>query len=254
MAMKLRILGTGDAAGVPVHGCNCPACAAARDDAALMRRPCSALLECGGRRWLIDAGLMDLVERFPDSLLDGILLTHFHVDHVQGLFRLRWGVGDPLPVYCPTDSEGCADLYKHPGILRFIPVHKFEPLQLGGITVTPLPLIHSKPTLGYCFEADGQRIAYLTDTRGLPPRSLEFLCRWRPQQMIIDTRNPPSGPTTGHHNDLDDTLALHRQIAPGQTWITHLGHEMDGWLLAGGANNLPTGLGVARDNQIIGVG
>jgi ribonuclease BN (tRNA processing enzyme) len=32
-----------------------------------------------------------------------VLLTHYHLDHVQGLFPLRWGVGAPIPVYGPPD-------------------------------------------------------------------------------------------------------------------------------------------------------
>jgi phosphoribosyl 1,2-cyclic phosphate phosphodiesterase len=36
------------------------------------------------------------------------LLTHYHLDHVQGLFPLRWGVGAPIPVYGPPDDAGCA--------------------------------------------------------------------------------------------------------------------------------------------------
>lgn len=62
--MRLTLLGTGDARQVPVYGCDCPACRNARADAGLRRRPCSALLECAGQRWLIDSGLVDLCERF----------------------------------------------------------------------------------------------------------------------------------------------------------------------------------------------
>ncbi len=41
------------------------------------------------------------------------------MDHVQGLFPLRWGVGDKIPVYGPPDEQGCDDLFKHPGLLDF---------------------------------------------------------------------------------------------------------------------------------------
>ena len=117
--MRLTLLGTGDARQVPVYGCDCPACRNARADAGLRRRPCSALLECAGQRWLIDSGLVDLCERFPPHSLDGILQTHYHADHAQGLLHLRWGQGLVIPVHGPADPEGLADLYKHPGILDF---------------------------------------------------------------------------------------------------------------------------------------
>ncbi|MHA5867786.1 MBL fold metallo-hydrolase, partial [Pseudomonas aeruginosa] len=96
--MRLTLLGTGDARQVPVYGCDCPACRNARADAGLRRRPCSALLECAGQRWLIDSGLVDLCERFPPHSLDGILQTHYHADHAQGLLHLRWGQGLVIPV------------------------------------------------------------------------------------------------------------------------------------------------------------
>ena len=117
--MKLTLLGTGNAAGMPVYGCECQRCTLARVDRSQQRSACSALLEVGEHRYLIDAGQLHLCERFPHGTLQGIFLTHFHPDHVQGLFELRWGVNITLPVYCPPDPQGCADLYKHPGILDF---------------------------------------------------------------------------------------------------------------------------------------
>ncbi|WP_121270523.1 MBL fold metallo-hydrolase, partial [Pseudomonas aeruginosa] len=164
--MRLTLLGTGDARQVPVYGCDCPACRNARADAGLRRRPCSALLECAGQRWLIDSGLVDLCERFPPHSLDGILQTHYHADHAQGLLHLRWGQGLVIPVHGPADPEGLADLYKHPGILDFSqPFGAFERRQWGALAATALPLVHSKPTFGYLLEGASEegtirRLAY----------------------------------------------------------------------------------------------
>ncbi len=92
--MQLTFLGTGDAAGMPLYGCNCHVCELARLDISKCRRPASALLEIDGKRYLIDAGNMDIAEQFPSGSLDGIFLTHFHTDHVQGLFHLRWALAN----------------------------------------------------------------------------------------------------------------------------------------------------------------
>lgn len=54
------------------------------------RRPCSAVLALDGQQWLIDGGRMDLCELFPAPSLHGILQTHYHADHAQGLLHLRW--------------------------------------------------------------------------------------------------------------------------------------------------------------------
>lgn len=234
--MRLTFLGTGAAGGVPRYGCNCSACNRAMRDSSYSRKPCSALLSAGEDQLLLDAGIMDLHERFPSGKIQQIALTHFHPDHVQGLFHLRWGVGVKIPVYCPPDSEGCADLYKHPGILEFKPQNKFEAFKVEGFSLTPLPLIHSKVTFGYAIESStGIKLCYLTDTVGLPIRTLEFLQDWKPDGMVIDCTDPPDPSNTNkarNHNDWNQALTLIERINPKQAWLTHLGHRCDAWVLA----------------------
>ena len=186
--MRLKFLGTGNAAGVPLFGCDCPLCAKAKGNVDFRRGPASAILEVDNKKYLLDAGFMDIADKFSNEKLDGIFLTHFHPDHIQGLFHLRWGKGEKIPVYCPPDSLGCADLYKNPGILEFISKKKLEAFSVGYLQVTPLPLIHSKVTFGYFFEFDNQRIAYLTDTKGLPAKTSSFLQSKMLDLLIIDTK------------------------------------------------------------------
>lgn len=252
--MRLTLLGTGAAGGVPLYGCRCAACMRARTTVDCRRLPCCAVLESGDRRILIDAGLMDLGDRFPAGTLNGVLLTHYHPDHVQGLFHLRWGVGETIDVFGPPDSEGCADLYKNPGLLRFHRLSKFEPLQLGDIAVTPVPLIHSKPTLGFCFESQGQRIAYLTDTCGLPPATQAFLSAWQPHTLVVDCTHPPRAEPPQNHNDLPAALALRNAIGDAALVLTHIDHAFDAWLLDH-PGTLPATCALARDGMTLdGVG
>src|SRR3546814_8393968 len=96
--MRLTLLGTGNAGQVPVYNCFCAACTRARTQSQHRRGPCSALLEFGSQRWLVDAGLTDLAERFPPGSLNGVIQTHYHADHAQGLLHLRWGQNMRLPV------------------------------------------------------------------------------------------------------------------------------------------------------------
>ncbi len=245
--MRLTLLGTGSASGIPVYGCDCEACAASRADPKLRRGACSALLEVAGRQYLLDAGQPNLTERFVSGSLHGILLTHFHPDHVQGLFHLRWGRGLQIPIYCPPDSEGCADLYKHPGILRFRPLPAFETFSLDGVRATPLPLIHSKPTFGYLFESAGCRLAYLTDTKGLREEVLTLLIPPPLDLMVIDCSFPPGVEGEGHNN-LDEALRLHEVIGPERTVLTHIGHDLHRWLM-GHLRELPAAVSVGRDGQ-----
>lgn len=247
--MRLTLLGTGNAAGMPVYGCECERCIHARVQKDLHRSPCSALLEVGERRYLIDAGQMRLAEKYPPGTLDGIFITHFHPDHVQGLFHLRWGKGIDIPVYCPPDTHGCADLYKHSGILGFLPQQKFVSFMLEDLTITPVPLIHSKLTFGYVFEYQGDCLAYLTDTKGLPPNTQQWLATRKIDQMIIDTSFPPGVDKNGHNN-LDQTIELHQAIGAQRTVLTHIGHDLDLWL-ANNQTSLPESVIAGADGQVI---
>jgi phosphoribosyl 1,2-cyclic phosphate phosphodiesterase len=245
--MRLTLLGTGDAAGMPLYGCECEACKMSDANHAFQRTPCSALLQVADRRYLLDAGQVNLGSRFPAGILDGILLTHFHADHVQGLFHLRWGTGIRIPIYCPPDPGGCADLFKHPGILQFQPQQEFVPFMLGELRVTPLPLIHSKPTFGYLLEHDRQRLAYLTDTKGLPEKTEQLLAQRPLDLLVIDCSCAPGMEKPGHNN-LHDALNIHQALSPQQTVLTHIGHAMDIWLRQN-SNTLPEGVLAGYDGQ-----
>jgi phosphoribosyl 1,2-cyclic phosphate phosphodiesterase len=245
--MRLTLLGTGNAAGMPVYGCSCEACLASAANPALRRTSCSALLEVEDRRYLLDAGQLNLSERFPAGTLEGVFLTHFHPDHVQGLFQLRWGLGLRIPIYCPPDLDGCADLYKHPGILWFQAQKAYVSFSLGDLRVTPLPLIHSRPTFGFLLEREGQSIAYLTDTKGLPQKTKDWLTDQPPECMVIDCSFLPGSDQQGHNN-LDDVLGLHDSISPHQTVLTHIGHDLDIWLRAS-LHALPENVVVGSDGQ-----
>ncbi|MEE4077894.1 phosphonate metabolism protein PhnP [Pseudomonas viridiflava] len=249
--MRLTLLGTGDARQVPVYGCQCPACLAALSDKALRRLPCSALVEFYDQRWLIDSGLTDLTERFPPRSLSGILQTHYHADHAQGLLHLRWGQGLVIPVHGPVDPEGLADLYKHPGILDFSqPFAAFETRVLGALQVTALPLQHSRPTLGYLLEGDGRRIAYLTDTVGLPEATYDYLQRQPLHALILDCSMPPQLQTPRNHNDLTLALDIIERLKPGKAILTHIGHTLDAWLMEQ-PRPLPDNVLIARDGMVV---
>ncbi|MFP6849280.1 MAG: phosphonate metabolism protein PhnP [Pseudomonas sp.] len=249
--MRLTLLGTGDARQVPVYNCSCPACDSARVYPARRRGPCCALIECGAQRWLVDSGLTDLCERFAPHSLTGILQTHYHADHAQGLLHLRWGQGLIIPVHGPDDPEGLADLYKHPGILDFSqPFAAFERRQLGELRVTALPLNHSKLTFGYLIEGDGRRIAYLTDTLGVPDASAAVLRQQPLDLLVLDCSTAPQAVAPRNHNDLTRALQVVEQLQPQQTVLTHIGHSFDTWLLDN-PYALPAGVSLAFDGQVL---
>lgn len=249
--MQLRLLGTGNAPQVPVYNCHCPACERARRIADYRRGPCSALLECGAARWLLDAGLTDLAERFVPGSLSGVIQTHYHADHVQGLLHLRWGQGMRIPVLGPDDPQGFADLYKNPGILDFSQkLMPFQTRDMGDFLLTPLPLNHSKLTLGYLFESEGSRIAYLTDTVGLPPDTAAFLKERPLDFLVMDCSFPPMPQSPRNHNDLTRALEVIASLSVKKTVLTHIGHDFDTWLMDP-ANSLPENVSIGVDGDIL---
>ncbi|MES2819813.1 MAG: phosphonate metabolism protein PhnP [Pseudomonadota bacterium] len=254
--MRLTLLGSGDARQVPVYNCACAACDSARVYPQRRRGPCCALIECGEQRWLIDSGLTDLTERFAPHSLSGILQTHYHADHAQGLLQLRWGQGLVIPVHGPDDPEGLADLYKHPGILDFSrPFAALERRDLGELSVTALPLNHSRPTFGYLFEqretrGEGRRIAYLTDTLGVPEPSCAVLRQLPLDVLVLDCSTAPQAQAPRNHNDLTRALEVIERLAPRQAVLTHIGHSFDAWLLEH-SEALPPGVSLAFDGRVL---
>jgi phosphoribosyl 1,2-cyclic phosphate phosphodiesterase len=177
---------------------------------------------------LLDAGIPHLMDDWPAGSFQQFLLTHYHMDHVQGLFPLRWGVGATIPVYGPPDETGCDDLFKHPGILDFS--HTVEPFvvfELQGLRVTPLPLNHSKLTFGYLLESAHSRVAWLSDTSTLPEKTVKFLLNNQPQVIIIDCSHAPREETPRNHCDLNAVIALNEVIRCPQVILTHISHQFD---------------------------
>ena len=168
--------------------------------------PCTAIL-AGRRLYVVDVGagaqknlaLMNL----PPARIDGIFLTHFHSDHIDGLGELmlqRWGGGArtaPVPVYGPAGVDqvvqGFMQAYgldrgyriAHHGPVVIPPTgfggapHAFIAdrnapdvvlIDDGGLKVTAFPVDHhpADPAVGYRFDYKGRSVVVSGDTAPSP--------------------------------------------------------------------------------------
>ncbi|MGV2986592.1 phosphonate metabolism protein PhnP [Vibrio sp. E150_011] len=253
--MKLVMLGTGNSAMLPVYGCQCEACLQALVHPELKREKTSAYIEHNGRKLLIDANAPDLLQRFPAGSMDSILVTHYHMDHVHSLFDLRWGVGKPIPVISPDDPIGCDDLYKHAGLLDFSTrAYPFQAFSWQDVTITPLPLNHSRLCLGYAFEWNGQCLVYLTDTNGLPDQTKEWLAARSVQWIITDCNYAPieceATRLRQNHNDVNQVVQMVADCQPDNLGLVHVSHDTVNWLSRHG-HTLPHSIQLLYDGQEI---
>ena len=121
------------------------------------------LVDTGIRKKKIDAGLKELDIKGEE--LDGILITHEHSDHIQGLgvFSRKYEV----PIYAtPGTIEGIenyAPLGRMPeGLLH--PIHTDESFILGDIKIDPFRISHdAKEPSGYRMNCCGKSVAVATD-------------------------------------------------------------------------------------------
>ena len=247
--IRATILGCGSSGGVPRLGGHWGECNP--ENPRNRRRRCSLLLERTGpqgkTRVLIDTG-PDLVPQLLDAgvgLLDGVVWTHPHADHIHGLDDLRQIVHNRraiLPGW--ADRPTAAALHKRFGYAFETPPGSSYPpiLELhliggpftvpgkgGPIHFTPFTVDHGIPALGFriCEEEGGRALVYLPDVLAIPeeawPAIMDaevFICdalRRTPHPSHahlalaldwIGRSRTPRGVLTNMHIDLDHDAVM----------------------------------------------
>jgi len=189
--------------------------------------------------------------------VDAVVYTHSHTDHILGFDDLRSFCFDrEMPVY--ASPETMADLARVfqfafqavervPGYVRPAPHPISGPFRLGETTLIPLPAEHGRTHMfGYLFQREGRSLAaYLTDTKRVAPeveRLIEGV-----DLLVLDGLRKRPHPT---HMNIEEALALAGRVRPGQTWLTHLCHELGH---AETEAELPPGVRIAYGGLRLGV-
>lgn len=198
--MKMILLGTGDADGIPALGCDCAICKAALEGKEPSRTFASAAVLVKDTFIIIDPTPQIQIQLaavgLQNKIPSGILITHLHYEHWAGLPLLhafdRLGGGkQKFHVYSNAQTlnyikNRMYDLLSATNRwiverFKYIPIR--QRFKIGSVTVETLVLDHQVPTTGYVLETGDLRIGYLLDTgpRFEEPDDLDIAvldCTW----------------------------------------------------------------------------
>ncbi len=144
-----------------------------------------ALVATERTRILVDAGLSvrELTRRLAEigeslETLDAVVITHEHSDHVSGLCRLlraRRRTKRPLPAYLTRLTAPVIDWEECEPVLQTFQAG--SSFRVGDIEVDSFTIPHdARDPVGFCFRAEGVKIAIATDL-GYIPDSIKFHLR-----------------------------------------------------------------------------
>jgi len=237
-------------------GCHCATCRST-DPRDKRLRP-SIYVDVRGRiRLLVDTSIDLRQQALAHALdrVDAVLFTHAHADHILGLDDLRSFnelQGRPIPCYGNAEAwraitrsffyvfEGA--LQKGGGIPQLVAHEVGGPIDLDGVRVVPVPLLHGKlPILGYRFG----NFSYLTDCNAIPDASWPLI--EGTEVLILDALRDEPHET---HFTIDEALEVVGRLKPRRTYFTHMTHDLP---YAATNARLPAGVELAYDGLMFDI-
>ncbi|MCQ2911991.1 MAG: MBL fold metallo-hydrolase [Bacilli bacterium] len=159
--------------------------------------------------------------------LQGVLITHEHVDHVKNIHMYKGKV----PIYA---SEGTLDCYD----CKVVPEESFE---IGTLTIIPFQTSHDAANpVGYVIFSGDSKLVYMTDTGCIPDDSFEYLKNAdyyivesnHDLKMLMDSHRPACLKRRikgdyGHLSNIDSAIYMSECISnkTKAIYLAHLSEE-----------------------------
>jgi Metal-dependent hydrolases of the beta-lactamase superfamily I len=132
---------------------------------------------------IIDAGIAkrDIITRITESggdpaIVEGILLTHEHTDHVRSANALARALSLPLIATGGTLAAFSSTRQQIKKPPPHIACRYNTPLTVGAFEVTPFAVSHdATEPCGYSIRSDDLKLSIMTDTGTVTPRMMELL-------------------------------------------------------------------------------
>jgi len=228
--VKFTFLGTGTSQGVPVVACQCPVCLSSNPFDKRLRA--SVMIETDDLCLVVDAGpdFRQQMLKHQVRHLNGILLTHEHVDHIFGLDDIRafnWVQKQSTDIYAEERVQVAIRRifdyvfasYKYPGVpqMHLHPIEN-QAFRIGNLDILPIRGFHYKlPVFGFRFG----KLAYVTDVNRLEDAEIEKL-----RGLDILVVNALRKEIHISHYNLGQALQLIEEVKPQKAYLTHLSHQM----------------------------
>ena len=228
--MKLTFYGTGASEGVPAVFCECESCVQARKlGGRNLRTRTSARVD--------DHVLIDFsVDSFAHVLFGGlrlsqihlVLITHSHLDHFFPDDLLA--VDEPkahLPQGWHVNVYGNQRVgaiwqkavrrnwsHRNDERISFQQLSLFQPVEMDGMTVTPLKADHipGEECFLYRIERQGRSLLYAHDTHGLPEETWQALRQSHLDCVVLDCTSVMTPDVFSSHMSFQDNVAIRRRM------------------------------------------